>query len=111
MSGSRVSPSAHLVAGYDHGVKSESEPRQSQIRRVAATVYDAQGGSRSPVLDGPWWLGLIGVVVVAVLVLDSEPWKWLVVPIAAAFFWLPFYVRWVLALSRSVRAFREGFRP
>jgi hypothetical protein len=61
-------------------------------------------------LDGPWWLGLTVVVVVSVLVFGGNPWKWIVLPIAAALLWLPFVVRWVVALTRSMTAFREGLR-
>jgi hypothetical protein len=80
------------------------------FKRFASTVYDAQAGSRSPILDGPWWLGPTAVVVVAVLVFGSSPWQWIVLPVAAALLWMPFLVRWVVALTRSVTAFREGFR-
>jgi hypothetical protein len=61
-------------------------------------------------LDGPWWLGLTAVVVMSVLVFGSSPWTWIVLPIAAGPFWLPFVGRWVVALTRSVTAFREGLR-
>lgn len=80
------------------------------MRRFAATVYDAQGGRRWPVLDGPWWLSVLFLVVVTALTFGSSPWKWLVLPIAAAFFWLPSCVRWGSAIWRSVIAFGEGFR-
>ena len=91
-------------------VKSESAPKASRIRRLASTVYDAQAGSRSPILDGPWWLALASVVALAVLVFGGSPWKWLVVPVVAVLFWLPLCVRWAVALGRSVGAFREGLR-
>lgn len=96
--------------GYHLAVESEPAPEPSRLRRLASTVYDAQAGSRSPMLDGPWWLGLTAVVVISVLVFGSSPWKWTVLPIAAALLWVPFVVRWVVALTRSVTAFREGFR-
>jgi len=80
------------------------------MRRWVSTVYDAQAGGRSPMLDGPWWLGILAIVVTSVFVFGSAPWTWLVVPIAAAVFWLPFCVRWAVALGRSVTAFRDGFR-
>jgi hypothetical protein len=89
---------------------SESAPTPSRIRPLASTVYDAQAGSRSPILDGPWWLGLTAVVVLAVLVFGSSPWKWLVLPVVAVLFWLPFCVRLAVALSFSVSAFREGLQ-
>lgn len=91
-------------------VGSEPAPKPSRVGRLVATVYDAQAGSRSPMLDGPWWLGLTAVVVMSVLVFGSSPWTWIVLPIAAGLFWLPFVARWVVALTRSVTAFREGLR-
>src|SRR3569623_3418995 len=92
------------------GVEATPGTQQSRVRRFASTVYDAQAGGREPLLDGPWWLGLLLVVAVSVLTFGSSPWKWLVVPLLAAFFWLPFCVRWGSALWRSVISFREGFR-
>ena len=92
---------------YDAGVDTE---RTSRTRRLASKVYDAGAGSRSPVLDGPWWLGALGLSVVTVLTFGNNPWKWLVLPIAAVLFWLPFCIRWSLAIWHSVDAFREGFR-
>jgi hypothetical protein len=92
------------------GVEHERAPRPSRIRRFASTVYDAQAGSRSPILDGPWWLSVTSVVVVSVLVFGSSPWTWFALPVAAVLLWLPFCVRWVVALTRSVVAFREGLR-
>jgi hypothetical protein len=91
-------------------VDSESGTEASRVRRFASTVYDAQRGGRSTLLDGPWWLGAIGVAVSTVLIFGNPPWTWLGVPVAAAFFWLLFLVRWVAALSRSVGAFRQGYR-
>jgi hypothetical protein len=91
-------------------VESEPAPKPSRFQRLVSTVYDAQAGSRSPILDGPWWLGLTAVVVISVLVFGSSPWKWIVLPIGAALLWLPFVVHWVVALTRSVTAFRVGFR-
>jgi uncharacterized membrane protein YccC len=91
-------------------VEPEPAPKPSRFKRFASTVYGAQAGSRSPILDGPWWLGLTVVVVVSVLVFGSNTWKWIVLPVAAALLWLPFLARWIVALTRSVTAFREGFR-
>jgi hypothetical protein len=73
-------------------------------------VYDARGGGRSAILDGPWWLGGLGVLVATVLTFGSDPWKWLVGLVAALFLWLPAGLRWGSAIHRSVRAFREGLR-
>jgi hypothetical protein len=95
---------------YHLAVNSEPAPRSSRLRRLASRVYDAHSGSRSPILDGPWWLSLTALVVVSVLVFGSNPWKWVVLPFAAALLWLPYVAHWVVALSRSVTAFREGFR-
>lgn len=92
------------------GVETQPEAEPSRLRRFASTVYDAQAGGRSPILDGPWWLGLTAAVVLAVLVLGSSPWTWIVLPVAAVLLWLPFCVRWVVSLTRSVRAFRQGLR-
>jgi hypothetical protein len=73
-------------------------------------VYHAQAGGRWPLLDGPWWLGLTGVVSMAVLLFGDGPWKWIALTIVAILFWLPFGARWVVSLRRSISAFREGFR-
>jgi purine-cytosine permease-like protein len=91
-------------------VDSGSGSGTSRARRFASTVYDARRGGRSTLLDGPWWLGVIGVAVFTVLIFGSRPWTWLAVPLAAAFFWVPSVVRWGSALWRSVGAFRQGYR-
>src|SRR5262249_33274875 len=91
-------------------VGSEPAPKPPRVNQLASTVYDAQAGSRTPILDGPWWLGPTVILVMAVLVFGSTPWKWIVLPVAAVLLWLPLCVRWVVSLSRSVSAFREGFR-
>ena len=74
---------------------------------VGPTSAQAAGRAHSHADD---WLGLTAVVVVSVLVFGSNPWKWIVLPVAAALLWLPFLVRWIVALTGSVTAFREGFR-
>jgi hypothetical protein len=91
-------------------VETESAPEESSAKRLAATVYDAHGGSRSPLLDGPWWLGITTALALAVLVFGDSPWKWLAAPVAVALFWLPLGIRWAVALRRSVSAFREGYQ-
>jgi uncharacterized membrane protein YgcG len=91
-------------------VESEISTKASPIKRLTATVHQGQAGSRSPVLDGPWWVGLMIAVALAALVFGSAPWKWIAVPIVVVLLWLPFCVRWALALGRAVGAFREGFR-
>jgi hypothetical protein len=92
------------------GVEHERAPKPSRIRQFASTVYDAQAGSRSPILDGPGWLSVTAVVVGSVVVFGSSPWTWLAALVAAVLLWLPLCVRWVVALTRSVVAFREGLR-
>lgn len=74
-------------------------------------VYDAQAGGRTPLLDGPWWLGITVAVALGVLVFGtSSPWKWLTLPFVAVLLWLPFCVRWAVALGRAVSRFREASR-
>jgi hypothetical protein len=91
-------------------MQSVETERTSRGKRLASRVYDAGAGGRSPTLDGPWWLTALSLIVVTVMISGTGPWKWLVLPVAALFFWLPFCVRWSVALWRSVGAFREGFR-
>lgn len=83
---------------------------QPRARRLVSSVYDARAGGRSVFLDGPWWLALTVAAALAVLIFGSSPWRWFALPIVVALFWLPLSVRWVVALARSVRAFREGIR-
>lgn len=103
-------------AGPEHGprticgVESESARQPaSRMKRLAREVYDAQAGSRSPILDGPWWLGMSLLAAVAVLLIVGSPWKWLALLVLIGFFWLPFLVRWAVALARTVPAFRKGY--
>ena len=95
---------------YDPGVGSTSASHPSPFKRFAATVYDAQAGSRSPVLDGPWWLGITIAAALGVLVFGANPWRWFALPVVAALFWLPLCVRWLVASGRSVKAFRDEYR-
>lgn len=88
----------------------EKTERPSPTRRLASKVYDAGAGSRSPVLDGPRWLGALVLVSLAVLAFGTAPWKWIAMLVLGVFFWLPFLVRWILAIWRTPGAFREGFR-
>jgi hypothetical protein len=89
-------------------VAADPQTEQSWVRRLIVKVYGP--GRGDILLDGPWWLGLLFLVVVTVLSFGSTPWKWLVVPVAVFFFWLPGCIRWGLGLWRSVGAFREGYR-
>jgi hypothetical protein len=91
-------------------VEREQASRPTRLRQLVSTVYDAQGGGRSPVLDGPWWLGLTAAVVAVVLAFGGGPWRWVALAVFAIFFWLPFVARWAVVLARSVGAFRDGFR-
>lgn len=109
MAESRLRICGHHLSTHPRIARVETE-NTSRGKRLASRVYDAGAGGRSPILDGPWWLAVVGLVVVTVLTLGSSPWTWLVLPIAALFFWIPFCIRWILALWRSVGAFREGFR-
>lgn len=92
------------------GVGSGSTRPKSAVKRLAAEVYDAQAGTRSPLLDGPWWLAVTVAVALGVLAFGSSPWKWLAAPVVVVLLSLPFCVRWAVALGRSVRAFRDGYR-
>lgn len=73
-------------------------------------MHDAHADSRSVLLDGPWWLVGLLVVVVTVLTFGSAPWKWVVLPVAVLFLWVPRGARWWSAVRRSMTAFRDGLR-
>lgn len=88
----------------------EPAPVRSPVGRLATTVYGAQAGGRTPLLDGPWWLGVTAAITLGVLVVGTSPWKWLALPFVAILLWLPFVVRSLVALQRAVSAFREGLR-
>jgi hypothetical protein len=83
---------------------------ESSVRRLAVTVYDAHAGGRSPILDGPWWLGLIIAGTVALAIVGGAHGSWVALPVVVALLVVPSCVRWAVALGRSIRAFREGFR-
>lgn len=97
-------------SAYDPGVESKQASPSSPLGRLAATVYDAHGGGRSSLLSGPWWLSITVGLALGVLVFGGSPWQWSALPVMAAVIWLPFCVRWVVALGRSVSAFRQGYR-
>ena len=73
-------------------------------------MYDAQAGGRSPVLDGPWWLGSGIAVALVVLVAGSGPWRWIGAAVVAVLFSVPFCVRSAVAIGRSVRDVRAAYR-
>jgi hypothetical protein len=90
-----------------------SAPKPSQVRRFASAVYDAQPGRAPAHARRTWRLSLTTVVVVVcLLVFGSSPWKWAVLPTAAALLLLglPLVVRWSLRSLGSATAFRERFR-
>ncbi|GAA4694092.1 hypothetical protein GCM10023349_06390 [Nocardioides conyzicola] len=77
---------------------------------MASEVYAAHAGGRSPVMDGPLWIGVAVAASLAVFVFVGGPLKWLALPLLLALVVLPLSVRWALAGVRSVAAFREGLR-
>lgn len=76
---------------------------KSRVRRLATAVYNAQAGSRWPLLDGPWRLALTLVVALGVLAFGGGPWRWLALLVVLVFFLVPLALRWAVALGRSVR--------
>lgn len=83
----------------------------SRLKSLARAVYDAQAGGRSPLLDGPWWLGATLAIAVAVYVFTDSPWKWLSLPFLVLLSTVPWVIRWTVALSRILPEFRKGLRP
>lgn len=80
----------------------------SHVRRVGSQVYSAYANGRWPILDGPLWLALVVVaVVVALVLLGDSPWRWVFIPIGVLFVSVPLWIRWCVALWKSVHAFRE----
>lgn len=92
-------------------VQSDVTPEVSSARNLVSSVYSAHAGSRSPLLDGPWWLVVSIGGAVAVAIIWSGPLKWIALAILAFLFWLPLGYRWISAIWRSGSAFREGLRP
>jgi hypothetical protein len=88
----------------------EPASQPSAVTRAAAATYEAQAHGRVPILDGPWWLGLTVAVGLGVLTFGHGPWKWLALLVVAALLWLPYFVRWTVAICRSVRAAREEWQ-
>jgi len=91
-------------------VKGEPAPVLSAARRLATVVYDAQADSRTPILDGPWWIGITAAAALSVLAFGAAPWKWLALPFVAVLLWLPLVARWLVALWKMGRAVREASR-
>lgn len=77
---------------------------------MVSSVYDAQAGGKHPLLDGPGWLIIVGLAALIGASLAPSPWRWVALAAVALLFWLPFAVRWAMALGRSVGAFRAGLR-
>lgn len=83
----------------------------SRVRRVGSQVYSAYANGRWPILDGPVWLAAVIVaVMVALVLLGDSPWRWVFVPFGVLFVSVPLWMRWIVALWKSVRAFREGLQ-
>lgn len=82
----------------------------SNLKRVAVQVFDANAGTKTPVLDGPWWLA--GALVLAIVTFNvaPDPWRWIAVPVLVIFGLLPFVAHWVVALARAIPEFRKGYR-
>jgi hypothetical protein len=99
-----------LVRPTIFGMAPEPTPRPSAVRRMAAATYDAQAGGRSPILDGPRWLGITLIVGLSVLAVGRGPWKWFALLVVAVLLWLPLLVRWIVAIARSVRAVRDEWQ-
>lgn len=83
----------------------------SRVRLLGSQVYSAYENGRWPILDGPVWLGaLLIAVVVALVLLGDSPWRWVFIAIGVLLVSVPMWVRWVVALWKSVGAFREGLQ-